>query len=425
MTMAIGATTQRSGRSKYILRGAALFGISLAAIAVAAWLIIAVCLCAVGVGIYLVPSAMSAVRGLVNTQRRLAGDWSGVQIADPYRNEPEFPKGLKGSWQRTYWALGDGTTWRQLLWLIVEPYTGGLIALLPAALLLNGLFGLAMPFVWEQRLAIWENSFYGFIPLNSQLMAIFAAGLGVVQIAICGFVARPLVGAHAKLTKWWLRPSNARLASRVEQLQQTRYTAVDTSAAELRRIERDLHDGAQSRLVAMGMTLSAAENLVEDNPDAVRALLSEAKESSTKALNELRDLVRGIHPPVLADRGLVDAVKALALDAPIPVELSGGLPARPQPPVESAAYFAVSEVLNNVLKHAHASAAGVEFSHEEELIRINVTDNGCGGADAARGTGLRGLEERLAAFDGYLSVVSPVGGPTLVSIVIPNALPTR
>ena len=209
----------------------------------------------------------------------------------------------------------------------------------------------------------------------------------------------------------------AELAERVQHLAQTRAEAIDTGAAEMRRIERDLHDGAQARLVAMGMTLDAAGQLIDDNPAAARALLLEARDASVRALTELRDLVRGIHPPVLADRGLADAVRALALDCPL--RARPGQPTCPaacrrrwsRPPTSRSA-----ELLANVAKHAGASQAWVDIRHVDGMLRIGVSDNGHGGADPARGTGLRGIERRLAAFDGVLAVSSPPGGPTAVTM---------
>ena len=217
------------------------------------------------------------------------------------------------------------------------------------------------------------------------------------------------------------------LTKRVQALTQTRRDAVDTAAAELRRIERDLHDGAQARLVALGISLQAAERLFPTNPDAALALVAEAKESSSQALTELRDLVRGIYPPVLADRGLADAIRALALDVPLPVELDVDLPAPVDLPVASAVYFSVAEALANITKHAGARSVRIQLSQSllagpGGLLRAQVTDDGCGGADPTHGTGLAGVERRLAAFDGILAVSSPPGGPTIVVIEVPCAL---
>ena len=214
----------------------------------------------------------------------------------------------------------------------------------------------------------------------------------------------------------------AELALRVAHLAQTRADTIDAGAAEMRRIERDLHDGAQARLVAMGMSLDAADQMLETEPAAARALLAEARESSAKALAELRALVRGIHPPVLADRGLAEAVRALALDLPLRVHFASELTGRPPAPIESAAYFAISELLANVSKHAQTRQAWVDLRHLGGMLRIGVSDDGAGGADPGRGTGLAGIERRLAAFDGVLALSSPPGGPTVVNMEIPCAL---
>ena len=171
----------------------------------------------------------------------------------------------------------------------------------------------------------------------------------------------------------------------------------------------------------MGMTLDAAGQIIDTNPVAARALLVEARDASVKALAELRDLVRGIHPPVLADRGLADAIRALALDSPMRIHLASDADGRPPAPVESAAYFAVSELLANVSKHAEARQTWIDIRHTDGMLRIGVTDNGHGGADPARGSGLRGIERRLAPFDGVLAVSSPPGGPTAVTMEIPCA----
>jgi signal transduction histidine kinase len=231
----------------------------------------------------------------------------------------------------------------------------------------------------------------------------------------------------------------AELAGRVERLTQTRADAVDTAAAELRRVERDLHDGAQARLIALGMSLRAAERLIPTSPDAAIALVTEARETSSKALTELRDLVRGIYPPVLADRGLADAVRALALDTPVRTETDIDLPGRLDVPVESACYFAIAETLANAVKHSGARVVHIRMRHTPDrlapparphprgravtpgVLRIEVTDNGSGGADPARGTGLAGIERRLGTFDGILAVSSPPGGPTMIIMEVPCA----
>ena len=215
---------------------------------------------------------------------------------------------------------------------------------------------------------------------------------------------------------------DAELARQVRRLAESRAVAVDTAAADLRQLERDLHDGAQARLVALGMNLRAAERLIHTSPDAAAALVAEARETSARALTELRELVRGVHPPVLADRGLADAVRALALDSPLRVETDIDLPGRLPAPVETACYFTVAEVLTNAAKHSGARSARIVMSHSGGSLRIEITDFGLGGADPSRGSGLAGVERRLATFDGILAVSSPVGGPTIVVLEVPCAL---
>jgi signal transduction histidine kinase len=225
------------------------------------------------------------------------------------------------------------------------------------------------------------------------------------------------IGVHAGLVK-----RNAALANRVTRLTETRVTAMGAAAAELRRVERDLHDGAQARLVALGINLRAAEQLFKTNPDAALTLVAESRENSALALAELRALVRGIHPPVLADRGLADAVRALALSCPVPAETDIKLAGRPPAPVESAVYFAVAEALANAVKHSGARTVHIRISHRAGMLRAEVTDDGHGGADPASGTGLLGVERRLSTFDGILAVSSPPGGPTIIVIEVPCAL---
>jgi signal transduction histidine kinase len=241
--------------------------------------------------------------------------------------------------------------------------------------------------------------------------------MGIVMLAFGVWLVPRTIGAHSALTK-----RNSELVSRVRRLTATRVDAVDTAAAELRRVERDLHDGAQARLVAMGISLRATERLIRTDPDAAVSLVAEARENSARALAELRALVRGINPPVLAERGLGDAIRALALDCPVPTMADIDLPGRVPAPVEAAAYFAVAEALTNVAKHADARSVHIRAEHASGGLRIEVTDDGLGGADPARGTGLRGVERRLGTFDGMLAISSPPGGPTIVVIEVPCAL---
>jgi signal transduction histidine kinase len=280
--------------------------------------------------------------------------------------------------------------------------------------------------------SIWLSPYY-YEDGSISPLAIMTGVQGAAIVAFGLWLAPRTIGVHARL----LRRPDTELASRVEQLTQTRAQAVDSAAAELRRVERDLHDGAQARLVALGMSLRAAERMVETSPQAALALLAEAREASSRALNELRDLVRGIYPPVLADRGLGDAVQALALDAPIRTETDIDLHGRLDPPVEAACYFAVAEALANAVKHSGARLVQIRIRHSAGrpasrvrsrdsrspgMLRVTVTDDGVGGADQGGGTGLRGIEQRLGSFDGILAVSSPPGGPTMIIMEVPCTL---
>ncbi|MFL6075962.1 MAG: histidine kinase [Mycobacteriales bacterium] len=318
-------------------------------------------------------------RGYAFLRRRIATRWSRVPIAPPYRTRPALERSVHGWYwtgfdyhkRRWYarislwfnWLVKDPATYRDLLWLVLDPPVGGVLAVLA-------------PLRWHGR---WTRLLLG-----------------------------PTAGA--------------RLRQRVDRLTETRSDAADAQAAELRRIERDLHDGAQARLVATGIALGAIEHLMDRDPAAAKVLVAKARETSAAALAELRDLVRGIHPPVLAERGLTDAVRALALDSPLKVEVTVDLPGRPEQPVESAAYFAVAEALANVGKHAKARRVRIGMSHDGRALRITVADDGRGGADPAAGGGLRGIARRLGTFDGVLAVSSPPGGPTDVTMEIPCVL---
>jgi signal transduction histidine kinase len=227
------------------------------------------------------------------------------------------------------------------------------------------------------------------------------------------------LGIYATIVFAWpyMRPREVELAARVDQLTRTRMGALDVQAAELRRIERDLHDGAQARLVALSMQLGRAEERLQDQPE-IAELVRSAREEAGAAIGELRDLARGIAPPVLADRGLVAAVEALARRSPMPVTVQASVLRRPLPVVENAAYFVVAESLTNAAKHAGGAPAAVEIADRGGRLVVEVRDEGPGGADAA-GTGLMGLRHRVAALDGTLSVTSPAGGGTIVRAELP------
>lgn len=216
-----------------------------------------------------------------------------------------------------------------------------------------------------------------------------------------------------------LRPAREReLTERVETLTETRRGALDVQAAELRRIERDLHDGAQARLVALSMQLGRAEEGLADRPE-IAALVRQARAEATAANAELRDLARGIAPPVLTDRGLAAAVEALGSRSPVPVTVDAQIGRRPAPVIESAAYFVVAESLTNVAKHAPKARASVTIRLDRDELDVVVADDGPGGADLAAGSGLDGLRRRVAALDGDLEVASPAGEGTRIEVRLP------
>jgi signal transduction histidine kinase len=290
-----------------------------------------------------------------------------------------------------------------------------------AGLLVLGAYGWVIAVFWP----VVPGFEYGFSDLHNSPMHALLWGValeGSILLAAGLWLAPRVMRHHLDGSPDPELAARARqLTQRVQTLTRTRHDAVDTAAAELRRIERDLHDGAQARLVAVGMSLRAAERLFPTSPEAALALVAEARENSSRALTELRDLVRGIYPPVLADRGLGDAIRALALDTPLPTVLDIDLPERVDLPVASAIYFSVAEALANVTKHAGARSVRIVLACAAGMLRAEVTDDGAGGADPACGTGLAGVERRLATFDGILAVSSPPGGPTIVVIEVPCA----
>ena len=295
--------------------------------------------------------------------------------------------------------------------------------LVPLVLVVFAAYGFMLVSRWvpgPRVLATPPPTWFGAVPVDSSQTSLLAGVEASALLAFGAWLFPRTIGAHARAKA--SGGHEVELAGRVQRLTETRGYALDAAAAELRRIERDLHDGAQTRLVALGMNLRALERMLPASPEAARALAAEAMETSARALSDLRQLVRGIYPPVLADRGLSHAVRALALDTALPVELDVDLPGRLTAPVESACYFAVAEALANAVKHSGARRVHVRIEHADELLRIEVADDGVGGADPARGTGLRGVERRLGTFDGILAVSSPPGGPTMIAMEVPCRL---
>ncbi|MFC5910303.1 sensor histidine kinase [Streptacidiphilus monticola] len=257
---------------------------------------------------------------------------------------------------------------------------------------------------------------------------VIVASASILGVWAAGALAGLLVHADRLAAQTLLGPDRVRaLAERVETLAESRAEVVDAADAERRRIERDLHDGAQQRLVSLSMNLGLARRAMRSlSPDEkaahAEAAMAEAHAEAQAAIAELRDLVRGLHPVVLDDRGLDAALSGVAARAPIPVSLQVELDRRAAPTVEAVAYFVVSEALANIAKHARASRAEVVVRRTGELLRITVTDDGVGGADPAKGTGLAGLRQRAASVDGTLALSSPVGGPTRLTVELPCEL---
>jgi signal transduction histidine kinase len=368
-------------------------------------------------------AAMQAVTALVRIRtdlhRRLSAR-AGVPIRRPYRPMPAGT--LPGGWARFRWIVTDPATWRDVAWLVPGAIVGIGLGALSLALPLYGLEGLTLVPLWLYLGLDWYG--YGiFWPIESLGEGWLSAPQGLVFLTVGLAVAPWLRWVDARFARLFLAPTTAALLRlRVSHLFESRADTVDAQAAELRRIERDLHDGAQARLVSLGMTIGLAEELVERDPGTARKLLAEARDASTLALVELRHLVRGIHPPVLAERGLDGAVRALALSLPVPTSVTSNLYGRAETPVEAAAYFAVAEALANIARHSGARNAWVSLRHENGRLGMTVTDDGIGSADPGGGTGLRGIERRLAAFDGTMTLSSPPGGPTVVTMELPCVL---
>ncbi|GHF55887.1 hypothetical protein GCM10018790_37240 [Kitasatospora xanthocidica] len=369
---------------------------------------------------------LTLARPVCRAVRFLVERWTGTVVPPGYREPGPVTRMSTGYWWnghsyersrrdavrdqawRTWW--GDPATWRDLRFAGTAPFTAGLAAAVPPAALAAAVLALAGP-----------------SPLSRLVGALFAAPAA----ASAPYAWRLLEPVAVRS----LGPSRAMLlAERVDELTAQRADVTVAQAAELRRIERDLHDGAQAGLVALGLSLATAEKLMESDPERARALMRSARAGAAGSLAELRDLVRGINPPVLTERGLVDAVRALALNSPLDVTVTADGGFRLEPPIESAVYFGVAELLTNATKHAGASRVRITVRRGETGIVVEVEDDGRGGAvtgDAVTGGvatggavtgaegGLAGLRRRLAVFDGTLEISSPDGGPTRATMMVP------
>ncbi|WP_329519173.1 sensor histidine kinase [Spirillospora sp. NBC_01491] len=355
--------------------------------------------------------ALLLPRPVCGMVRLLVAKWTGTVVPAGYRQAGPVTQMSTGYWwngfgyertdrdarldQRWRVRWNDPANWRDLRFTVIAPLTAGLVAALPPAGAAVAVLGLVQP----------------------GPAARVAGVLGLVAaVAGAPYAWRPIVPVTAR----FLRPSPAMaMADRVDELTAQRADTTVAQAAEIRRIERDLHDGAQARLVALGLSLATADVLLESDPEQARALLRDARAGATASLAELRELVQGISPAVLTERGLVDAVRALALDIPLDVAVSADTPLSLDAPIESAVYFGVAELLTNAVRHAQASRARVSLVHDGAGIVVGVEDDGRGGAGDRAGGGLAGLRRRLAVFDGTLEITSPRGGPTRVRMALP------
>ena len=357
-----------------------------------------------------------AARGFARLERSRQAVLLGVAIPDP------VPPLAPGSWwARLRERATSGPRWREVGHAIVA-LPLGLLGFTVAAITWCGSIGLVL-----------LPAVVGLMPDDTAKFWLFEVGFGpaVFGLALLGLVVLLVVAPRAteavsRLDTWAARrllgPSERdALTAQVGRIETSRVAAVDAAEAERRRIERDLHDGAQQRLVALAMDLGAARERIDRDPEAGRALLDSAHEEAKAALGELRDLVRGIHPAILEERGLDAALSAVVARCPVPVEVQVDIADRPKAAVESAAYYVVTEALTNVARHARATQAWVTLVRSGDRLTVEIRDDGVGGADPDRGTGLRGLRDRAAGLGGTCDVISPAGGPTTLLVVLPCA----
>ncbi|WP_030678606.1 sensor histidine kinase [Streptomyces rimosus] len=352
-------------------------------------------------------------RPVCRAVRHLVGKWTDTVVPAGYRQAAPVTQLSTGYWwnghsyertrrdalmdQRWRNRWKDPATWRDLRFTGIVPFTAGVVAAVVPAGVVVAVLGLGRP------------------DLAPRLVGVL--GLAVA-VASAPYAWRPVEPVTAR----FLRPSPAMLlADRVGELTAQRADTTIAQAAEIKRIERDLHDGAQARLVGLGLSLATAEKLMETDPEQARALMREARAGATASLTELRELVRGINPPVLNERGLVDAVRTFAMDSPLETTVDADVRAPLDPPVESALYFGIAELATNAAKHAHATRARITLAQDDTGLVVEVEDDGRGGAEERPGGGLEGLRRRLAVFDGTVEITSPAGGPTRVRMMVPCA----
>jgi signal transduction histidine kinase len=345
-----------------------------------------------------------------------------LALADLDLADPVPPLTSTGRWRwvaRIWERAKSGPRWKEIVYLVL---------LLPVGTVL----GVVVIVIWTSSLAmIFLPAYIGQLPGGTAKFWLFdlspGPGAGLIAlIALASFLlAAPWVSIGAcQLMRLMgaklLGPGReGELGEEVTRLESSRVAAVDSAEAERRRIERDLHDGAQQRLVALAVQLGTAQERLETDPEAGKAMVAEAHKEAKAALAEIRDLVRGIHPVILEDRGLDAALSSVVARSPIPVDLDVDVAVRPSDAVESAAYFIVSEALVNVAQHSNATRAKVAIVRSGDKLVVEVSDDGVGGADPTRGTGLAGLRQRVVGLDGRMHVISPTGGPTSIIVELP------
>ncbi|RST12555.1 sensor histidine kinase [Streptomyces sp. WAC05374] len=372
-------------------------------------------------GIPVLAAALALCRAFGTMERVRARGLLGLDVADPAPVRDRSGGGLMG------WVGGvlkSGESWRHFLYSVVHmPWA--IFAFTVAVVFWTYGWGLLTYPLWRWVFPVYAGvdglQLYGdgthnfYLDTPAEMAA--TSLIGLLLVLVTPWVIRALATVDRLLVIGLLSPS--RLASRVSELESDRGVVVDTAAADLRRIERDLHDGAQARLVALAMDLGLAKEKLLEDPEGAAAMVDEAHGEVKLALQELRDLARGIHPAVLTDRGLDAALSAVASRCTVPVRVEVDLPTRPAPAIEGIAYFTVSELLQNVSRHSRASRATVDVWRVDDRLMLQVTDDGRGGADITGGSGLAGLTERLDAVDGILAVHSPEGGPTAITAELP------
>jgi signal transduction histidine kinase len=378
-------------------------------------------------GLALLVLGLALARGAGFAFRRLARRLLGLHLPEPPK--PAAGTGVLG---RLETRLRDGGGWRAVAYLVVRlPLSyGG--TLLIGLLWGTGLYYLTYP-LWWYVVTKQVNGPSHYSAAASSVLTPFAAGgthittlggaFGVALLGIPLLLVAPWIGRGVVLADCWLLRLTSGSSGRVRELEASRALAVDDAAATLRRVERDLHDGAQARLVALALTLGMArEKLGEEgavaDPERLRTLVDAAHASAKIAVTELRDLARGIHPPVL-DNGLPDALATLATQSAVPTDTFIDLSGRPTPSIEAIAYFCTAELVANVGKHSGAARATIEATEDKDQLRLRVFDNGHGGATATPGGGLAGLADRVRTVDGSVDIDSPPGGPTVVLVRLP------